>query len=201
MTRAKKKSTPARPKSFLQRLRRVLRYRRVIPLLRSRQSPEHVARGTAMGFMWGFTPSIGVQMPLVFVTWVVARRVFNWDFNLVLALAWTWVSNVFTALPLYYLFYLTGQVMFGHWHDLTGYQSFLSLWQGSFTDDQSLLDRLATLGRILVLDWGIAMGVGSIPWAAGTGILSYHYSLRFVRAHRRRRHERMASRNAAARLD
>jgi uncharacterized protein (DUF2062 family) len=196
MSRAKKKSTPARPKSFLQRLRRLLRYRLMIPLLRSRQSPEHVARGTAMGIAWGFTPSIGVQMPLVFVTWVVARRMFNWDFNLVLALAWTWVSNVFTALPLYYLFYITGQVMFGHWHDLTGYQSFLSLWQGSFTDDQSLLDQLATLGRILVLDWGIAMGVGSIPWAAGTGILSYRYSLKFVRAYRRKRHERMVQRVA-----
>ncbi|MBK8159332.1 MAG: DUF2062 domain-containing protein [Rhodospirillaceae bacterium] len=177
--------------SFLQKWQRLLRYRLIMPLLRSRHAPEHTARGTAIGIMWGFTPSIGIQMPAVFLTWVIARRMFNWDFNLVLALAWTWISNFVTALPLYYLLYVTGQIMFGRWYDLSGYESFLSLWQGSFSADQSLLEQLAMLGRVLVLDWGIAMAVGSVPWAAGMGLLGYHYSLQFVRAHRQRRAERM----------
>lgn len=181
-------------RTFPQRLRRALRYRLMIPLMRSRHSAQHSARGTAMGIFWSFTPTIGIQMPMVFITWVIARRFFNWDFNLVLALAWTWVSNIFTALPLYYLFYLTGQIMFGHWQDLTGYESFLVLWQGSFSGDQSLLEQLASLGRVLLLDWGLAMAVGSIPWACGTGILSYRYSLKFVQAYRHTRAERMLHR-------
>lgn len=176
------------------RLRRLLRYRLTIPLLRSRHSPEHTARGTMIGLVWAFTPSVGIQMPLVFITWVIARRLFKWDFNLILGLAWTWLTNAFTALPCYYVFYLTGQIMFGHWSRLTGFDSFTLLWNDVFAADQTLAGQLSAMARVVILDWGITMWVGSIPWAALLGFLGYRYSLKFVRAYRHARAERMRRR-------
>lgn len=181
------------------RLLRISRYRLVIPLLRSQHSPEHSARGTMIGLFWAFTPSVGIQMPLVFITWIVARRAFGWDFNLVLGIAWTWVTNAFTALPCYYVFYLTGQVLFGHWSRLAGFDGFMAQWNAAFAPDENLLEQSLSLVRVLFLDWGITMLVGSLPWAVVSAALGYRYSLKFIRAHRHARAGRMARRHGPGR--
>ena len=176
------------------RLARLVKFRLVIPLMRSRHTPEYSARGTAVGLAWAFTPSVGIQMPLVFATWILCRRLFKWDFSLILGLAWTWTTNVFTALPCYYVFYLTGQVLLLRWHDLSGYQSFLNLWHGAFTANQSLADQVRTMFEVLVLDWGLAMWVGSFPWSALMAFLGYRWSLKFIHAYRHAREERLTRR-------
>jgi len=183
------------PRSFSQRLRRMLRYRFAIPLMRSRHSPEHAARGSFVGLFWAFTPSVGVQTPLVLVTWFLARRNPRWDFNLILAIAWTWVTNAFTAIPCYYVFYITGQIMFGQWRRLAGFADFRLMWDGIFTANLSGLEQMQALARVLILDWGVTMLVGSLPWAIGLGWLGYRYSLKFVRAYRHARTERMKRRH------
>lgn len=206
MTRTASRATqpmPRRGKSagFWKRLRRLLRYRLIIPMMRSRHSPEHAARGTLIGLICAFTPSVGIQTPLVLAGWFVARRVFRWDFNLILAIAWTWTTNAFTALPCYYVFYLTGQIMFGHWSRLTGFSSFTQMWNDVFTPDQTALQQIAAMARLLILDWGLTMWVGSAPWAALIGYLGYRYTLKFVRGHRRARAERMARRHGHHRAE
>src|SRR3569833_3160500 len=108
---------------YFDRVLRLIKLRLVVPLMRSRHPPEYTAGGTAVGLAWAFTPTPGIQMALVFVTWLIARRVFQAQFSLVLGMAWTWASNVFTGPPVLYLSYVTGQVM-GRWHDITGYRSF-----------------------------------------------------------------------------
>ncbi len=183
-----------RSSSLWHRLARLIRYRLVIPLMRSRHSPEYSARGTAIGLAWAFTPSVGIQMPLVFVTWLAMRRFFKWDFSLILGLAWTWTTNVFTAVPCYYVFYLTGQILLGHWSDLSGYQRFRDLWLQAFHGDQSLWEQLRIMADVIILDWGLAMWLGSLPWAALMAWLGYRYSLKFIRAYRCAREERMRRR-------
>lgn len=187
-----------RPSGLWGRLERLLRFRLIIPMLRSRHSPEFTARGVMVGLAWAFTPSVGIQMPLVFGTWLFCRRLLNWDFSLIQGLAWTWTTNVFTALPCYYVFFLTGQVMLGRWSDLTGYGSFLALFHTAFRDDLGLLDTARTVVDILLLDWGLAMWVGSLPWSALTGWLGYRLSLRFVTAYRAARAKRIERRMARA---
>ena len=49
-------------------LPRLIRYRLIVPLKRSRHAPEHLARGSLIGLIWAFTPSIGVRMSLVVLT-------------------------------------------------------------------------------------------------------------------------------------
>lgn len=199
MTRQTPKSLPPRrPSGFWGRLERLLRFRLLIPMLRSRHAPEYTARGVMVGLIWASTPTVGIQMALVFGTWLVCRRLLQWEFSLVQGLAWTWVTNVFTALPCYYLFFLSGQFMLGRWSSLSGYDSFLALFHAAFRDDLGIIDTAKTVVEILLLDWGLAMWIGALPWAALLGWVGYRLSLRFVVAYHDARAHRM-SRRAASR--
>ncbi len=178
------------------RLERAVRFRLIVPLMRSRHTPEWSARAALIGLGWAFTPSVGFQMPLVFGSWLIARRVFKWDFSLIQGLAWTWTTNAFTALPCYYVFFLTGQLMLGRWSDLSGYDSFLELFHTAFADDLTLMATTKAVSKVLLLDWGLAMWVGSLPWAALMGWLGYRLTLRFVIAYRHARARRIEKRLA-----
>ncbi len=197
-------SGPGGKRSWYANFRRLVQYRVIIPLKRSRHPPEHTACGVMVGLLWGFTPTVGIQMPLVFVTWLVARRLFRWDFNVIIAMAWTWVTNVVTMGPLYYLFYLTGRLMLGHGGETAGYGAFLELWDGAFGGGTGEDDDMFYGGfewywayfTEMVNDWGLAMVVGSVPWAVAVGWLGYVWSLRFVIGHREVRQRRRLARLA-----
>ncbi len=166
----------------------MLRYRLVIPVMRSRHTPEYTARGVMVGTGIAMTPVVGIQMGIVFIVWLCARGLFGWRFSLIHGLIWTWISNVFTLLPLYYLFFVTGQVMFGRFEDLTGSAHFIEIWTRTFTADAGFAETLETWLRLLAIDWGLSMLVGSIPWAILSGWLAYIWSLALIR-HRRARQQ------------
>ncbi len=198
-------SRSGRKRSLIAGFGRLVRYRVIIPLKRSRHPPEHTARGVMVGLVWGFTPTVGIQMPLVFVTWLVTRRLIKWDFSVIIAMAWTWITNVVTIGPIYYAFYLTGQVMLGRGGEATGYSAFRELWDGAFrsaggvdADDtfHSGFDWFWTYFTEVIGDWGLAMAVGSVPWAVLIGWLGYVWSLRFVIRHREARQRRRLARLA-----
>lgn len=158
------------------RVKRLVRYRLVIPMLRSRHDPVYTARGVAMGVFWGLTPTVGFQTPLVLGAWAGLRAV-GWPSSLVQTIAWTWIDNPFTMLPLYYLCYLTGQLLLGHWGDMAGYGAFASIWSAAVDDSRPLAERVVTAVR--VLGWPTLLGC--LPWAVPGGLLSYRWSLRFLR--------------------
>jgi len=182
---------------FLDRITRLMRLKLMVPLMRSRHPPEYAAGGTAVGLAWAFTPTPGIQMALVFLTWLAARRLFRAHFSLVLGLAWTWVSNVITGPPMLYLSYVTGQLVLGRWHDITGYRSFIRLWQSAFAGDAPLAEQVIAALHMAVRDWGLAVWIGCIPWSALLALAGYRASLRFIRAHRHAKAQRLARRHAA----
>jgi uncharacterized protein (DUF2062 family) len=139
-------------------------------------------------------------MALCLATWLITRRLFRWDFNLIVACAWTWLTNVVTMLPTYYAFYVTGQLILGRFDDLSGYHHFLALWQDNVgaQEQQGTFDWLVYFEQLIV-GWGLPMLVGSIPWAAAGGWLGYVWTLRFVRRHREARQRRHLARRRAAR--
>lgn len=195
MALKERKRLPFRkPAGFWGRMSRAVRFRLIVPMMRSQHSPEHTARGVMVGLVCACIPSPVGQMGLAFVAWIIARRVFRWDFSLVQGLAWTWTTNVLTAAPCYYLFFLTGQIMLGRWDDLSGYASFVAAFSGLLSGEMGFLDSLYSLARLLVLDWGLAMYVGAVPWAALLGWLGYHLGLRFVIAYRAARARRITRR-------
>jgi uncharacterized protein (DUF2062 family) len=176
---------------------RVIRFRLVVPILRSQHSPEHTARGVMIGLICACLPSPVGQMGIAFAAWVVARRLFHWDFSLIQGIAWTWATNVFTAPPVYYFFFLTGQILLGRWDDLSGYTTFVEAFTTAMSSETGLFDALLAVGKLVVLEWGLAMWVGSIPWAVLLGWIGYRVSLRFVIAYRVARARRLQKRLAS----
>jgi len=176
-----------RTRAFSESLRRMARYRLVVPLKRSPHPPEHTARAVFVGLFWAFTPLVGIQMPLTFLTWLIAKKVVDRPFNLIVALAWNWVTNVFTMIPTYYVFYLTGQIMLGRWNDLSGYEAFASVWSGILLSDISFHDRFINVLSEMAHAQGLPLAIGWMPFAFILSPLGYRWSLKLVEAHRKRR--------------
>lgn len=164
----------------------------MIPLVRSRQPPENAARSVAVGLLWAFTPTFGVQMAFVCVHWYVARVFFRRDFNVVVAMAWTWITNVFTVAPTYYAFFVAGQILLGRWGDLSGYRGFQEFRRtalGEIAGDPASFEAWRTYVSVVAEGWGLAMLVGSAPFAALAYVAGYRWALRVTlrwRARRRR---------------
>ena len=99
---------------MLRKLSRILKYRLLVPILRSNLPPVETARGVAVGLVSAMNPFVGIQMALVGAFWAFQKLVLpNWRFNLIAALAWTWVTNIFTVPIVYYVFLITGRLMLG----------------------------------------------------------------------------------------
>lgn len=179
--------------SFIQRLSRLLHFKLIIPLKRSPHPPEYTARAVMVGLFWAFTPLIGIQMYLVLMTWLVARRSPRFDFNLLIGAAWTWVTNIFTMWPTYYLFYLTGKLLTGEYQGARGYEHFVGKWQALIAEHEGFFEKLSASVVMIAHDQGVPMLIGCVPWAIGVAWLGYWCTLRYV--HRRRR-ARSARRHA-----
>ena len=154
----------AKRHNWRQNFLRLLRLRLIIPILRSPHPPEHTARGVAIGTMWAMTPLVGIQMWLVSMTWIFYKKVLKKSFSLPLGLAFTWLTNVFTMVPMYYIFYVTGQLMLGHWDSISGYSHLKEIIHQTFMSDLSFLEKWGLFFKLLVQDWGLAMIVGCLPW-------------------------------------
>ena len=172
--------------SWWERLKRASRFKLVIPLKRSVHAPEHIARGVAVGLAWALTPTVGIQMAFCFVTWVIARRIFKWDFHLLVSLAWTWFTNVITLLPSYYLFFLTGQLMLGRFDDLSGYNEFILSYDKNVAAAglEGYWEGLWISAVLLFEGWGIPMLIGCLPWAALGSWGGYVWSLKLIKRYR-----------------
>lgn len=177
-------------RSFMDRMGRLSRLKLLIPLKRSPHSAEYSARGVAVGMFWALTPLVGIQMYLCLMTWLLAKQTKNLRFSLVIACAWTWVSNVFTMLPIYYVFYITGQVMIGNWGNISGYETFIVSFEFAFAEDVGFWDSVLELMALLAREVGVAMGIGCLPYAIIGGWLSYRISLKYVQKRRVRRAKR-----------
>ena len=187
-------------RSWGEQVERLLRYRILIPIKRSRREPEHAARGVMVGVIWGLTPTVGVQMAIVLLTWFITRRMFRWDFNVFIGFGWTWISNPLTMIPVYYVFYVTGQFLLGRWHDLLGYDSFLALSRE--LADAVFFEKISIYFSTIVWDWGSTMVVGCIPYAAVGGFIGYRWGLKFIiryRESRELRRQRKAARRGSER--
>lgn len=180
-------------------LARLIRYRLHIPMIRSSHPPAHTARGVMMGLIWAFVPLFGLQMGGVLLSWTIGSRMIGWQFALIPAIAFTWVTNVLTIVPVYYVYYITGQLMLGHWSDIAGYDAFAALFASTAPANAGFFEAIWAWFQTLLTYWGLPIVLGSIPWTIGIAAGGYKLSLNFVRAYRRRRAERMARRaNRAA---
>ena len=170
-----------RSRSQIDRLRRLVRYKLLIPVFRSPHPPEFTARGVANGVFWGVTPFMGLQTALMVATWFVMRSVFRKDSSLLQALIWCWVNNPITILPMYYVFFVAGAWLIGRSETVAGYDAFVAIWDAS----QAEATWLASVVH-LAREVGLAIAIGCLPFASLGSWLSYRWALKVVRARRRR---------------
>jgi len=169
--------------------------RLVAPLTRGQHAPDHIGRGSAVGLFVAFTPTLGVQMPAVLLIWFLTRLWRpSWDFSLVVAIAWTWVTNVFTMAPVYYVFLVTGRILLGRWDRLRGFEVFQDKLTASLAVDAGPFESLWVYMVNLFDKFGLPMWIGSLPWAALAAWLGYRWSIQLVARVRARRAVRRQSR-------
>ncbi len=169
---------------------RTVKYRLIIPIMRGHHDPHYTARGVAVGVAVAMTPTIGIQMLIVTAIWLMVRKFPSLNFNVIVGMAWTWLTNVFTAIPVYYLFFLTGQILRGHPDDLTGFSAFADQFNAAIDHDLPWLEMVWRYTMGLIEGWGLSMLIGSIPWSLFSAWIGYVATLRFLARHRARRHKR-----------
>lgn len=170
-----------RKHTLLESLKRMVRLKLVVPLLRSPHPPEYKARGVAVGLAWAMTPLVGIQMWAVFMTWLIAKKVFKWSFSLPLGIAWTWVTNVFTMIPCYYIFYVTGQIMRWQVDSISGYSLLSENLKKVFLSEAGFVEQWKEFFIFIAKDFGISMLIGCIPWAIAGTFFGYYLTMRFER--------------------
>ena len=164
---------------------RLIRYRLIVPILRTRHAPEYTARGVFVGIAFGLTPTVGIQIGIVMVLWSIVRSMLpRWDFNLIVALAWVWLSNVFTMVPLYFGFLVTGRMMMGHSESLPSYETFAKELTSTFEVEADGLTGFWQQTVNLFDLFGTPMLVGCIPWALIGGWVGYIWTAKSLRRHR-----------------
>lgn len=121
-----------------------------------------VALGTAIGMFIGMTPTVGIQMALVFLVSFLVSPLFR--FNRVAALVTVYISNPLTVLPIYWfnyqvgLSFVSGSATWETFSQSLGPQSELSWWQQI---------------RWLSLEVGMPLIVGSLVVAVVCALISY----------------------------
>ena len=148
------------------------------------QPPEFAARGAAIGMFAAFTPTIGIQIPIIIGFWIAIRR--YWNFSLAISIACTFITNFATAFPIYYVFLVTGRIMQGAWDDLNGYDAFADRLSRMLPEDAGTWELIWVSLNNILSTYGIAMGLGSLPWAISIGALTYFVVLRYGRMRRQR---------------
>ncbi len=157
---------------------RLMHYRLVIPFLRSTE-PNHVlAMGCALGLFLGLTPTIGLQIPILIVLWGLLDRLLKVRFSLLVAVAFTWVSNPFTMVPLYYLYYMVGSALtLTSGVETTGYAEFSGMLSEILIEAKGMdvLKALESLGAITFY-----MFYGSVFIAGGGAVVGYFMGYKFA---------------------
>ena len=162
----------------------------IVPLQRGQAPAEHVARGVAVGLAVAFTPTVGVQLLMVLLIWMLARAAGpRFQFHAISAFAWVWVTNIFTIGPIYYVFLLTGQLMLGRFDELggIGLDQFTAQLTAVVSTDTGFLEALWVGTLALFNIWGIPLFLGSVPWAVLLSWAGYVWSRRFIVKFRARR--------------
>ena len=171
--------------SAWQKFMRLIRYRLIVPILRTRHAPEYTARGVFVGIAFGLTPTVGIQIGIVIVLWSIVRSMLpRWDFNLIVALAWVWLSNVFTMVPLYFGFLVTGRMIMGHSESLPSYETFTKELTSTFEVEADGLTGFWQQTVNLFDLFGTPMLVGCIPWALIGGWVGYIWTAKYLRRRR-----------------
>lgn len=175
---------------------RNLFFERIVkPLIISVSPVDEVALGMSIGMFVGMTPTVGIQMWMVFVIWLFFKYVLGIRFDLIIGTAIVWISNPLTMFFLYYGFLATGVFVFSSFgFDVIplDYNSFYNRFHDALNKpDASYLSAIIDGTRFLFIELGVPMFVGSLFYAVPCAILSYILTQRLLLRYRKKKAKKM----------
>ena len=166
----------------------------VIPIMRSQKSLKEVALGVQIGLFWAFTPTIGLQIYIVLLQWVIQKYILQRKFDVTIALTLIWISNPITIVPLYLLFYNTGVFLFKVFKiPLTEvvFSDVIYNLNSIFSASKlNFMEKLFDLLAFLFNSWGIVLFAGAIVYAVPISILGYFFTKRILLVLKEKRNTR-----------
>jgi len=152
-------------------------YRKVRFAVRNlRGEPSQIAWGGAIGIFVALTPTMGFQTVIAVFLATLFRA------NRIIAGVLVWVTNVFTAIPIYAVVLAVGRLF------LHGRAEYVPVRAVKWTEWRSVWEFFKTHFE--------ALWVGSIVLGTAAGAVTYVILFRFTRYVRRRREEKRAVRAA-----
>ena len=150
-------------------------------LLQLDDTPESIALGAAVGMFIAWTPTVGIQMVMVFLLALVIPM------NRLAAVIFIYISNPLTMIPLYYLSYLLGLQILGD--QGMSYDEFLVF----FNEIQEVASRETfwTAMKVFLEQLGYpvlkALTLGGTLIGILTAIPTYPLTLKWVKGYRNSR--------------
>ncbi len=171
--------------SNIGKISRLIYYRLIIPMRREAGDPKFIAYGVLIGIIVGLTPTVGVQMPLCFICWWLSKKLFNFHFSLIISIAWSWLSNPASMIPLYFLYYQTGQLILnlGNGNNV-GFDKFNQLFANA---DLSGMEGAFNFLLFLWDQIGISIWIGCIPYAIIFSLIGYYMSIAIIKRYKSRK--------------
>ncbi|GEM_PF-608765 len=157
-------------------------------LLQLDDTPESIALGAAVGMFIAWTPTVGIQMVMVFLLALVIPM------NRLAAVIFIYISNPLTMIPFYYLSYLLGLQILGD--QGMSYDEFLVF----FNEIQEVASRETywTAMKVFLEQLGYpvlkALTLGGTLIGILTAIPTYPLTLKWVKGYRESRRKANASR-------
>ena len=164
-------------------------YEHIIKPITFSVSPvNEAALGMAIGMFIGLTPTVGIQMWIVFVIWLFCRYILRIRFDLIIGTAVVWISNPFTMFFLYYGFLVTGLAFLsflGIERIELSYEVFFSQFSKIVNSENSgFFDIVKESSKFLLIDLGYPMLLGSLFYAIPFSILSFMITRRLLSRYR-----------------
>ncbi len=174
-------------------LRRLLS-RLIEPFLLQQASVEEVAWGSSVGILTALLPIFGVQLYVALGLWLISRRALGRTFNLPVCFAVSWAMNPFTVVPIYYVYYLTGDTV---WDAVTvptpdwTFAQFGEMFQSAIAPAGGKWWERFFGGMGVLFDYfGWPIILGSVLWAVPASVFAYVATRWGLARYRRRRNAR-----------
>lgn len=180
---------------YFQSIKRIIFQRLIQPIITSVSPVNEVALGTAIGIFVGLTPTVGIQMWIVFMIWLFCKYILKIRFDLVISTALVWISNPITMFFLYYGFLVTGYSvlsLLGMSQLELSYSMFNSQFSQIINSSKSsTIEAIINGTRFLLFDLGYPMMLGSMVYAAPSSILSFVIIRKTLKNYRMRKAKKM----------
>jgi len=161
----------------------------ILPFQETHAPIWEVAWGASIGMFVGLTPTMGVQMYVTALIWLVCRYLLRFPFHLGIAIAMVWVSNPITFIPLYFLYLKTGDWLLGYLGFIPDHLSFAMFRESVLAmqgQEIGWLHRLLSGLYAIVVRYGWAIVVGSIVYTIPGTVLAYPVTALLLRRYRER---------------